>query len=339
MQTMNQPLNKISIIGAGAWGTALAQVFAEAGRTISLYVRMPELQASLHTLRRNPVYLPDLTLHHSIHSTTDLATAVSEAEIVLIAAPTQFVRETLIRLKPHLPKHVPLVSCAKGIEVSSGKLLSEVAAEITPHHPYAVLSGPTFAHEVARGLPTAVTFATTASVAQAQLWAQALSSKTFRPYLSADPVGAEVAGAVKNVIAIACGIVEGRGLGQNAKAALMTRGMAEIKRLGMKMGAEADTFLGLSGIGDLTLTCHSMSSRNYSLGVELGRNRLLQDILAERSGVTEGITTAAAVADCARRLNVEMPVCTAVDQILHRSAAVGDVVRDLLSRDLKTENK
>jgi glycerol-3-phosphate dehydrogenase (NAD(P)+) len=335
---MNKPLNNIAVIGAGAWGTALAQVFAEAGRHLILYARDAGLAAAINEKHQNDLYLPGISLNPHIRATTHMAEAVSHADIVLLVTPTQFVRDTLISLKPHLPKNVLLVNCAKGIEISSGKLLSGVAAEIVPQYHYAVLSGPTFASEVAKGLPTAVTLAVSSPAPQAQLWTHALSSKTFRPYLSDDTVGAEIAGAVKNVIAIACGIVEGKGLGQNAKAAVMTRGMAEIKRLGLKKGAESDTFLGLSGIGDLTLTCHSLYSRNYSLGVELGHGKTLKEILVGRRTVAEGITTAKAVADCANEMNIDMPICSAVNKILHHAATVDDIVKELLARHLKPES-
>ncbi|MBI3440264.1 MAG: NAD(P)-dependent glycerol-3-phosphate dehydrogenase [Proteobacteria bacterium] len=334
---MTQHAHTMAIIGAGAWGTALAQVFAEAGHNVTLYARDAGLAAVINKIHRNDVYLPHIVLNNRIRATAQLAEAVSGAHIVLLVTPTQFVRDLLAQLKSLLKTDVFLVNGAKGIEIASGKILSEVAAEILPGHPYAVLSGPTFASEVARGLPTAVTLATTTPAYQAQRWVQMLSSKTFRPYLSHDPVGAEISGAVKNVIAIACGIVEGKSLGQNAKAAVMTRGMAEIKRLGLKKGADADTFLGLSGIGDLTLTCHSPISRNYSFGLELGRGHAMKNILAGRRTVAEGITTAKAVASCARDLKIDMPICIAVNQILHHAATVDDIVAELLSRHLRPE--
>lgn len=336
---MTKAFDNITIIGAGAWGTALAQVFTEAGRTVCLYARDPGLAAAIGKTHQNDTYLPHIRLNSRIRTTAHLEEAVTGADMLLLVTPTQFVREILNKLKKSLKKDIPLVNCAKGIEISSGKILSEVAAEILPAQPYAVLSGPTFASEVAKGLPTAVTLATAAPLQQAQTWAQALSSKTFRPYISTDPVGAEIAGAVKNVIAIACGIVEGKGLGQNAKAAVMTRGMAEIKRLGLQKGAEADTFLGLSGIGDLTLTSHSPLSRNYSLGVELGGGHDLKDIMSGRRTVAEGITTARAVADCARNMNIDMPICAAVNRILHHAATVDDIIQELLSRHLKPESQ
>jgi len=335
---MSQNLNNIAIIGAGAWGTALAQVLAEAGRAVVLYVHEPELVDSINKNHQNDLYLPDVSLNKNIRATSVLAEATKDADIILLATPTQFVRDVLIKFKPYLPKGVPLVNCAKGIEMSTGKLLSEVVAEIVPEFPYAVLSGPTFAVEVVRGLPTAATFATVAPEQEARLWAQMISGKLFRLYISSDPVGAEISGAIKNVIAIACGIVEGKGLGQNAKASVMTRGMAEIRRLGLEKGAEADTFLGLSGLGDLTLTCNSMTSRNYSLGFELGRGRKLVDILAERRTVAEGVTTARAIAAHANALGVEMPISSSIDKILHQDAEINAVILSLLSRDMKKES-
>ena len=334
---MTQAPANIAIIGAGAWGTALAQVLADAGHSISLYARSAELAEAINAYGQNETYLSGIYLNNNISATSIIKKAVATADIVLLVTPAQFLRSTLTEMKPHLRAGVPLISCSKGIEIATGKLLSDVAAEIIPDAPYGVLSGPTFAYEVARGLPTAVTFAMRSE--HAEQWARALSYRTFRLYLSHDIVGAEISGAVKNVIAIACGIVEGRNLGQNAKAAVMTRGIAEIKRLGMKRGAEADTFLGLSGLGDLTLTCNSMASRNYSLGVMLGQGRTLANIMAERNTVAEGVTTARAIALNAHKLHVEMPISTAVDKVLHQNADIDSVIRELLSRDLKPESQ
>jgi glycerol-3-phosphate dehydrogenase (NAD(P)+) len=329
--------NSISVIGAGAWGTALAHTLAGAGRKVTLYAREPGLAETINAKHENSVYLTGIPLHAAIHATGDLAEAVKGADIVLTVTPAQYFHGLLGKLKPLLRPGLPLVNAAKGIEMSTGRLPSEVAAEVLPGQPFAVLSGPNFAHEVARGLPAAATFATEAAHKEAAGWAQAFSSRGFRPYLSHDPVGAEIAGAVKNVIAIACGIVDGKGLGQNAKAAVMTRGMAEIKRLGLRRGAQAETFLGLSGLGDLTLTCSSMSSRNYSLGAALGKGENLEDILSRRNSVAEGVTTARAIALNAHKLGVDMPISEAVDKILHHKADVDAVIRDLLSRDLREE--
>lgn len=332
---MTSKSTHIAIIGAGAWGTALAQVLSDAGHTITLYARSSELATAINSYGQNETYLSGIFLNNTVRATAFVKEAVTKAEIVLLATPTQFIRHVLTELKPHLPAGVPVVSCAKGIEIATGKLLSEVAADVVPNAPYGVLSGPTFAYEVAKGLPTAVTFAVKSD--KAQQWAQSLSSKSFRPYVSHDVVGAEISGALKNVIAIACGIVEGKSLGENAKAAVMTRGMAEIKRLGLKRGAEADTFVGLSGVGDLTLTCNSMASRNYSLGVMLGQGRKLANIMAERNTVAEGVTTARAISLNAPKLGVEMPICSAIDKILHQEADINAIIDGLLSRDLKPE--
>ncbi|MEZ0260207.1 MAG: NAD(P)H-dependent glycerol-3-phosphate dehydrogenase [Alphaproteobacteria bacterium] len=326
----------ISIIGGGAWGTALAQVLAQAGRKVTLYARDAGLADIINTTHENKTYLAGAPLDKSIRATADIAAAVKGAELVLLTTPAQHLRETLGKFAQHLPKGVPLVNTAKGIEVTTGFLLSEMAAEVAKGHPYAVLSGPTFAIDTVRGLPTAATLASTSN--DAHHWAEALRGATFRPYLSSDPVGVEIAGALKNVIAIACGIVEGKKFGQNAKAAVMTRGLAEIKRLGLKRGAQAETFLGLSGVGDLVLTCSSMTSRNFSLGFELGQGRKLEEIMAERRTVAEGVATAHAVADYALKNSVDMPICMGVKMILKGEAKVDEVVTGLLSRDIKAEN-
>jgi glycerol-3-phosphate dehydrogenase (NAD(P)+) len=333
---MTKPIQNISVIGSGAWGTALAQITAQAGRNVTLYARDAGLAATINHAHENKTYLAGYPLDHNIRATADIAQAVEGAELILLATPAQYLRDTLKKFLPLLPQNAPLVNAAKGIEMTTGYLLSEVVAEVAgKKRPYAVLSGPNFATEAARGLPTAATLATKSD--NAQSWAEALRGTSFRPYLSTDPVGAEIAGALKNVIAIACGIVEGRGLGQNAKAAVMTRGLAEIKRLGISRGAKPDTFLGLAGVGDLTLTCSSMTSRNFSLGFELGQGRSLQEILAERRTVAEGVTTAWAVADYAAEHDVEMPISIGVKMILKGEASVDTVVTGLLSRDLKSE--
>lgn len=334
---MEPVLNNITVIGAGAWGTALAETLSRAGRKVTIYAREPEIVESINSAHENTGFLKGIPLDHKLRAVSDPAAAVKGAELILLVPPAQYVRDTLAFFKLHLG-NIPVINCAKGIETATGKFLSEVAAEILPGHPYGVLSGPTFADEVARGLPTAVTLATKADEKTAMLWASSMRGKAFRPYLSRDIVGVEIGGAVKNVIAIACGIVEGRSMGKNARAAVMTRGMAEIHRLGTHCGAEAETFLGLSGFGDLTLTCNSMSSRNFSLGFELGQGKSLEDIMAARNTVAEGVTTAQAVAGYASKYKVDMPICLGVNAVLHHKAVVDDVIGGLLSRDLKTES-
>ena len=335
---MAEEIKNIAIIGGGAWGTALADIMAQAGRKVKLYTRDEGLAASINATHINNVYLPGANLSPNLIATADAADAVKNAQLVLLATPAQYVRSLLKTLTPLLPKNVPLVNCAKGIEMTTGYLVSEIANEIASAHPYATLSGPSFATEAVQGLPTAITLATTSDEVTAQVWAHAIRGKAFRPYLSNDVIGVEIAGALKNVIAIACGVVEGRGLGQNAKAAVMTRGIAEIRRLGVKRGAKHETFLGLAGIGDLTLTCSSMTSRNYSLGYEFGQGKkTLKEIMAERRTVSEGVTTSWAVADYAEHHGVDMPICLAVKEILHNGADVDSIVLGLLSRDLKKE--
>lgn len=330
-------IQNITVIGAGSWGTALAAMARRAGRNVMLYARDSGLAHAISTTHENPIYLPDVKLDAGIRATSSMEDALAGAEIILFVTPAQYMRETLDRMKPYIPAGVPLVNCSKGIEIASGYLLAQVAADVLPDTPYAVLSGPTFASEAIRGLPSAATLASTAASADVMHWAEGLKSPSFRPYVSDDPVGVEVAGAVKNVIAIACGIVEGRNLGQNARAAIMTRGMAEMKRFGLQRGAKPDTFLGLAGVGDVMLTCNSMTSRNFSLGHALGEGQTLKDILQSRRTVAEGVATARAVAKAAAADHIDMPICHAVDQILHQNARVEDVIMTLLSRDIKTE--
>ncbi len=240
------------------------------------------------------------------------------------------------RLAPLLPPGLPLLLCAKGIETDSLATMSEIAAELAPFSPLAVLSGPSFAGEVARGLPTAVVIASR-DAAVAGAWVAALGTMYFRPYSSDDPIGVEIGGAVKNVLAIACGIVEGRGLGDNARAALITRGLAEMVRLGVAKGAEARTFRGLSGLGDAVLTCTAPQSRNYALGLALGRGASLGEALAGRRSVVEGVASAGAIALLARRLGVEMPIVAAVDAVLHRGMAIDMMIEGLLRRPYRSE--
>lgn len=328
-------MKRLAIIGGGAWGTALAAAAAAGGARPMLWARDPSIAAAINR-GENPVYLPGIPLDRVIAATADLASAAEGAEAALLAVPAQFLRGTLNRLNEHLRKGTPLLLCVKGIETGSLKTMSELAGEIAPDAPVAVLSGPSFAAEVARGLPTAVVVASR-DAALAEGFAATLGTARFRPYISADPVGVEIGGAVKNVLAIACGIVEGMGLGDNARAALITRGLAELVRVGLAKGGMADTFRGLSGLGDLVLTCSAAQSRNYALGLALGRGANLPDALAGRRSVVEGVATAAAIRELAGQLAVEMPICAAVDAVLHRGMAIADMVEQLLSRPFRTE--
>ncbi|MFC4352124.1 NAD(P)H-dependent glycerol-3-phosphate dehydrogenase [Fodinicurvata halophila] len=329
-------LKRIAVLGAGAWGTALAQIVTLAGGRASLWARDPALVDSLNSRHSNDRYLPGLDLDPSIRASSHLEEALESVDAVLLATPAQSLREVAERLRALLPQGCPMVICAKGIERGSGKLPSQVLGETLPGHPLAVLSGPTFAAEAARGLPTAVTLACRDKLTASRL-AGTLASISFRPYLSDDPHGAEIGGALKNIVAISCGIVEGRGLGQNARAGLITRGVAEMARLGAHLDARRETFMGLSGLGDLTLSCTSSASRNYSLGQALGQGRSLSDALAASRGVTEGVYTAEAAVLLARRLGVDLPIAAAVDSVLNRGADLEQTISAMLSRPLKQE--
>jgi glycerol-3-phosphate dehydrogenase (NAD(P)+) len=329
-------MTQLTIIGAGAWGTALATVVQRAGNRATLWARDPAIADAINTRHENPVYLPGISLDPTIRATAEVAAALSGAEAVLVVVPAQFLREVLTGFAPHLSQGLPLLLCAKGIETGSLKTMSELAAEIAPRRPVAVLSGPSFAAEVARDLPTAVTIASRDTTV-AEPFAAALGGPRFRPYLSADPVGVEIGGAVKNVLAIACGIADGLGLGDNARAALITRGLAEMTRLGVAKGARAETFAGLSGLGDLVLTCGGAQSRNHALGVSLGRGESLAAALAGRRSVVEGVASAAAVAALAAKHSVEMPIVDAADAVLHRGMAIAPMIEGLLARPRRAE--
>jgi glycerol-3-phosphate dehydrogenase (NAD(P)+) len=329
-------VKRLAIIGGGAWGTALAIVTRRAGAGVTLWARDPAVVAAINQQHENPVYLPAITLDPAIAATRDIAAALAGAEAALLVVPAQFLRGVLAVLAPSLPATMPLLLCAKGIEAQSLRTMSELVGEIMPDSPIAVLSGPSFAIEVARDLPTAVTIASRDQTL-ARAFTAALGTPRFRPYLSPDPIGVEIGGAVKNVMAIACGIVEGRGLGENARAALITRGLSEMVRLGQTKGAAAETFRGLSGLGDLVLTCTAGQSRNHALGVALGRGTGLAEALAGRRSVVEGVATAAALARLADRLQIEMPITAAVEGVLHRGLAIDAMIEGLLSRPYRSE--
>ena len=323
---------KVGVIGGGAWGTALAQVAAQGGEPVALWAREPEVVAAINATHENSLFLAGVTLSPVIHATGDLGDLAS-CDALLVVVPAQHVRAVLAGMTVGA---TPLVLCAKGIEAGTRLLISEVAASVQPAAPIAVISGPTFAHEVAAGLPTAVTLACADETIGAAL-GDRLALPTFRPYFSTDVIGAEIGGAVKNVLAIACGVVEGAGLGQNARAALIARGFAEMTRFGLARGARAETLAGLSGLGDLVLTCSSTSSRNFSLGVGLGQGRAARDLLADRRTVAEGAFTAPVLREAAEAAGIDMPVTEAVCALL-AGANVRDVVGALLARPLSRED-
>ena len=324
--------DRLGVIGGGAWGTALAQVAASGGRDVLLWAREPEVVEAINAAHENALFLPGLKLAETIRATGEL-TELASCGAWLVVTPAQHMRAVL-EAAPGADK--PLILCSKGIEEESGALLHQVAAEACPDAPISVLSGPTFAHEVAAGLPTAVTLAS-----EDQSLADALRDRiaqpTFRIYLSDDVAGAEIGGAVKNVLAIACGIVEGKGLGQNARAALIARGFAEMTRFGLANGARRETLVGLSGLGDLVLTYSSTNSRNFSLGKGIGEGRSPAELMSDRRTVAEGAFTAPVLARLARKKGIDMPVVAAVDKLLSGEANVDQVLQELLARPPRAE--
>jgi glycerol-3-phosphate dehydrogenase (NAD(P)+) len=327
--------NSVGIIGGGAWGTALAQTLSVAGRPVRLWAREAEVVAEVNSARANSVFLPGVSLDPGLAATGDLADIAAQ-DVVLMVAPAQHVRGVAGALAPHLPAGKPVVICAKGLEQATGKLLGDVLGEALPQATLAVLSGPSFAAEVARGLPAALTLAATDETL-GQALATALGCRHLRIYWSGDLVGVQLGGAVKNVLAIAAGIVEGRGLGASAHAALVTRGFAELRRFGEALGARAETLMGLSGLGDLLLTCGSAQSRNMSLGRALGQGQALAAVLGTRRSVAEGVYTAAAVARVAAEKGVDMPICRAVHAIVEGQLGIDAAIEALLSRPQRAE--
>ena len=324
---------RIAVIGAGAWGTALAQVIAGDGTPVLLWARDRRLVDEINHEHRNQLYLPNVSLSPAVHATAD-ARLLTDVPLWLVVVPAQHVRQILAGFPLH--ERPTLLLCAKGIEAGSCALMSEVAAAVAPMSPVAVLSGPSFAAEVAAGKPTAVTIAA-ATLAPAAALAARLARPSLRPYASDDMVGCEIGGAVKNVLAIACGVVIGAGLGENARAAVVARGFAEMTRFGLARGGRLETLAGLSGLGDLVLTCGSRQSRNMSLGVALGEGRTAAEALAGRRTVAEGAATAPVLVEAAARAGVEMPITAAVADLLSGRADAREVIDRLLARPLKAE--
>lgn len=331
---MTGKTRKIGVIGAGAWGTALAQVLSEGEPQLLLWAREPETVDQINRNHENRSFLPGHPLRETIVATQDWE-AMAACDVLLLVTPAQHLRSTLETLPP---SDAALILCCKGIEAESRMLMSEVAAEMRPDNPLAVLSGPTFAHEVAQGLPTALTLACESEA----LWDQLnplIAKTTFRPYFSDDVIGAEIGGAVKNVLAIGCGVVDGAGLGQNARASLISRGFAEMLRYGEARGASAETLSGLCGLGDLVLTCSSTSSRNFSLGRGLGEGRSAESLLSDRATVAEGASTAPVLQQDARARGIDMPIVEAVCALLAGQADVQSVVTRLMKRPLVSERR
>ncbi|MFZ5726142.1 MAG: NAD(P)H-dependent glycerol-3-phosphate dehydrogenase [Pseudomonadota bacterium] len=322
------------VVGGGAWGTALAQLLAADGAPVRLWAREADVVAAINAEHRNPIFLPGAALSPSLTATSDLA-AMADCDALLVVVPVPYLRAVLAELPPG---DAPLVFCSKGMEAVSFAFPVDMARDLAPGRPHAVLSGPTFAHEVAAGLPTAITLAA-ADPALATELAQALARPHFRPYVSSDVIGAEIGGAVKNILAIACGIVEGAGLGLNARAALISRGFAEMTRFGLSRGAKAETLAGLAGLGDLVLTCTSASSRNFALGQGLGRGESIDALMADRRTIAEGAFSAPVVAAAARADGVDMPITDTVARLVAGEMRVADAVQALLSRPLRPEGR
>jgi glycerol-3-phosphate dehydrogenase (NAD(P)+) len=326
-------MSRIAILGAGAWGTALAIQAARAGRTVTLWARDASRAAEIGAARENRRYLPGVPLPEAVVVTADAAAALEGAALALLVVPAQALRGVVAALPE---AGVPMLLCCKGVESGSLALPLEVLGALRPGTPAGVLSGPNFAHEVARGLPAAAVVAA-ADRALRKAGVALLGSPGFRLYAGEDPVGAEVGGAAKNVIAIAAGAVIGAGLGENARAALVTRGLAELSRLAVALGGRAETAAGLTGLGDLVLTCAGSGSRNMSLGLALGRGARLAEVLAGRAGVTEGVATAPALVARAARLGVELPICAAVAELVAERITVREAMALLLARPLRAE--
>ncbi len=328
-------INKIGVIGGGAWGTALATVAARCGHDVLIWAREAEVVDAINQTHENTVFLKDIPLADTIRATGELK-ALADRDALLAVTPAQVLGEIAAKIAPDLPPGMPFIICSKGIDQKTGMFMADILRRAAPDTIPAILSGPSFARDVAKSLPTAVTLACE-DEALAHDLANALNHVTFRPYVSTDVLGAQIGGAVKNVIAIACGIAEGKEFGASARAALTSRGFAELQRFGTALGAKPETLGGLSGLGDLILTCNSAQSRNMSLGIELGRGRPLEDILGSRNSVTEGVYTASALVERAKALNVEMPISSAVHSITSGKASVNDAITELMSRPIRSE--
>ncbi len=328
-------IRTLAVVGGGAWGTALATAAARAGRDVQLWVHETKVAEEINETNENKTYLPGIALDPAIKATSDMGNLIG-TDAYLLVPPAQHLRAVTTKLHEILQQGSLVAVCAKGIEQNSGKLMSEILKETLPDAVPAILSGPSFAADVARGLPTAVTLACAEEEAAIAL-ADAIGSPTFRPYWTSDVIGTQIGGAIKNVLAIACGIVDGKKLGESARAALTARGFAEMVRLGKRLGARSETMSGLSGLGDLILTCSSRQSRNMSLGVALGEGKTLKEIMGGRNSVAEGVHTAAAVKAMGEKRHLEMPICDAVADIVSGAKTVDEAIASLLARPFTAE--
>jgi glycerol-3-phosphate dehydrogenase (NAD(P)+) len=330
-------MNRVAVIGAGSWGTALAVIAARAGHSVRLWSRSPEVVSSISEHHVNSRYLTSTSIPTSVNATGDLSGALADARLVLLAAPSHAARELLTAMSPLLDERAVIVGVSKGIEIETGKRVSEIAKEIlTNPHPFVCLSGPSFAKEVVAGHPTAIV-AASKDAAAARMVQSDLSFENLRIYTNNDIIGTELGGSVKNVMAIAAGMAAGLGFGSNSVAALITRGLAEITRLARREGGQVETLMGLAGLGDLVLTCTGSLSRNRFVGEELGKGKSLDQIVGELNEVAEGIKTARAVKKLADRAGLEMPITNEVNAVLYDGKTARDAVTELMSRPLREE--
>lgn len=334
---MSSP-RRVAVLGAGSWGTAFGKVLADAGHDVLLWSRRPVLAVTIQAQRENPDYLPGLSLPDNLQATHDARTALAGAELVVIAVPAQTLRENLLLWRPHLPRNAIFVSLMKGIELGTTKRMSEVISEVGELAPeqVAVISGPNLAYEIALGQPSATVVACIDHDRAVEI--QTICRTAYlRPYTNTDVLGCELGGAIKNVIALACGIAEGMGFGDNTRATLITRGLAEMSRLGVRLGAEPTTFAGLAGLGDLVATCSSPLSRNRTFGERLGRGQTLAQVLAETTQIAEGVKSCRSVLDLGHRSGVDMPITEAVVQICHEGASAASILATMMAREAKSE--
>jgi len=325
----------ISIIGAGAWGTALAEVISRQGNQVNLWAREDDVVKSINTLNENTLYLPNIKLSELIIAQNNLDNVIN-CDLLLMVTPSQFMRSVLEDIKDNLNDSIPVVLCSKGIETKTLSLMNEITESIIPKNPLAILSGPSFAIDVVNNKPTAVTLACK-DLSIGKNIADSISLPTFRPYLSEDIVGAQIGGATKNVIAIAAGVVEGQNLGDSARAATIARGFSEINRLAVALGGQEETLSGLSGMGDLLLTCNSITSRNFSLGIKLGKGLSAEEATDGLSSIAEGMYSAKAIDKLSKKLGVEMPITNAVNDLIEKKRSLDEIIDDLLSRPIRRE--
>lgn len=326
----------ISIVGAGAWGTALAEVMSRQGHQINLWAKESAVVNSINSSHENDVFLPNVKLSDLIVAFNNLE-QITNCDLLLVVSPAQYTRETLLEVSKTLKSETPIILCSKGIEISSLSLMSQITESIFPDNPIAILSGPSFAIDVVNNKPTAVTLACR-DLKIGKNIAESISLPTFRPYLSEDVIGAQIGGATKNVIAIAAGVVEGQKMGDSARAATIARGFSEIKRLAIAMGGKEETLAGLSGMGDLLLTCNSKTSRNYSLGIKLGEGQTIEEATNGLSTIAEGMYSAKAITKLAVQNKIDMPITQAVNDLIEEKYSVTDIIDNLLNRPIKEEN-